>query len=207
MNPVVVLGVAGGSASGKSTVVREVVRRLHPEPASVLRHDAYYHDLSHLPLHERVHVNVDHPDSLETDLLVEHVQTLLRGSPVEVPVYDFASQTRSADRTVVHPAPIVVVEGILVLTDERLRAAMDLKVFVDVASEERLARRLRRDVAQRGRSVESVHAQHARTVQPMHERFVEPSRSHADLVVEEGGGNEVAIEAIVGRLRAMLGRG
>lgn len=203
MNRVVVLGVAGGSASGKSTVVREVVRRLRPEAAAVLRHDAYYHDLSHLPLAQRIEVNVDHPESLETDLLATHVGALLAGSPVEVPIYDFATQTRSPDRTIVHPAPVIVVEGILVLADERLRAAMDLKVFVHVEEEERLARRLRRDTARRGRSAASVLAQHARTVQPMHDRFVEPSRAHADLVIEEGGRNEAAIEAVVRRLRAL----
>ena len=203
--PRVVLGVAGGSASGKSEVVREVVRLLGEERVSVIPHDAYYHDLSHLEMRERRRVNVDHPDSLETDLLLRHLRELVSGRPVELPVYDFATHTRRPRGRTVRPAPVLVVEGILVLAEVRLRALMDLKIFVDVDEEERLARRLDRDVRLRGRSSGSVRADHASRVQPMHERFVEPSRRWADMIIEEGGFNRRALDALAARVRRMLG--
>ena len=201
----VVLGVAGGSGSGKSTVVKEVCRILGSGITSVLHHDSYYRDLSHLPFEARVEVNFDHPDALETALMVEHLRALLRGAPAEIPTYDFSTHTRARETELLHPTPVVVVDGILVLGDPRLRDTMDLKVFVDTESDIRLLRRIRRDVVKRGRTADSVIAQWEATVRPMHLEFVEPSKRFADLVVPEGGYNRVAVDLVVNRLRTLMG--
>lgn len=200
----VVLGVAGGSGSGKSTVVSEVRRLLGSGWTTVLHQDAYYRDLSHIPFEERVAVNFDHPRSLENELLVQHVAALLRRESVEAPLYDFSTHTRRAETETHEPAPIVILDGILVLADAHLRGLMDLKVFVDTEADLRLIRRIRRDVIERGRTPESVIAQYEATVRPMHLEFVEPSKRHADLVVPEGGFNRVAVDLVVARLRALL---
>ncbi|NJD18612.1 MAG: uridine kinase [Gemmatimonadetes bacterium] len=200
----VVLGVAGGSGSGKSTVVKEVRRILGNDLASVLHHDAYYRDLAHLPFEARVQVNFDHPDALETELMAEHLRDLLRGEAAEVPTYDFSTHTRTRRTERVRPTPVVVVDGILVLADARLRDVMDLKVFVDTEADIRLLRRIRRDVVKRGRTADSVIAQYETTVRPMHLEFVEPSKRFADLVVPEGGYNRVAVDLVVARLRALM---
>jgi uridine kinase len=200
----VVMGVAGGSGSGKSTVVREVSRALTRGTTSVLHHDSYYRDLEHLSFEERVRVNFDHPDALETELMVAHVAGLLKGVAAEVPTYDFSTHTRAP--TVVHmtPTPLVVLDGILVLADTRLRELMDVKVFVDTEADVRLMRRLRRDVEERGRTAASVLDQYEATVRPMHLEFVEPSKRHADLVVPEGGYNRVAVDLLVTKLRDLM---
>lgn len=203
----VVLGVAGGSGSGKSTVVREVRRLLGKGVARVLHHDAYYRDLAHLAFEDRAQVNFDHPGSLETELMVRHVRDLLEGRSVEVPTYDFATHTRSAVTERLHPSPVLILDGILVLADARLRDTMDLKVFVDTEPDIRLLRRIRRDVVKRGRTADSVIAQYEATVRPMHLEFVEPSRRFADLVVPEGGYNRVAVDLVVSRIRALLAQG
>jgi uridine kinase len=200
----VVLGVAGGSGSGKSTVVREVCRSLEPGIASVIHHDAYYRDLAHLPPAKREAVNFDHPASLETALMVAHVEALLEGRTVELPTYDFSTHTRASATEVREPTPVLVLDGILVLADARLRSAMDLKVFVETDADLRLLRRIRRDVVKRGRTAESVIAQYEATVRPMHLEFVEPSKRHADLIVPEGGYNRVAVDVVVSRLRALM---
>lgn len=200
----VVVGIAGGSASGKSAVAREVVRALREDRTVIVPHDAYYRDLSHMPLAERRRINVDHPDSLETDLLVEHLDALVGGRVIEMPIYDYATHVRLEERRPVAPAPVIVVEGILVLAEEPLRRRMDLKVYVDVSEEERLARRLKRDVETRGRTPESVHEDHERRVQPMHRAFVAPSRDVADIIVEGGGQNREAIERVVDRVESLL---
>lgn len=191
-----VVGVAGGSASGKSGVVRELVRLLEPTRAAVVPHDAYYYDVSHLPFEQRLSHNFDHPDALETRRLIRDLKRLRNGLPIDVPVYDFVSNARAAETRVVQSAPVIIVEGILVLHEPGLRAQMDLCVFVDVEEEERLARRLHRDVDERGRSRSSVLAQHHGSVQPMHDRFVEPSRHHADVVIREGFQNLTAMKAL-----------
>lgn len=201
----VLLGIAGGSGAGKSTVVREVVRALGPETASVIRHDAYYSDLRDLPLDERARANFDHPDSLETELLIRHLQTLLAGTPVDVPTYDFTIHVRTSHRRRVHPTPLVILDGILVLADPGLRALMDLRVFVHADAEARLGRRLERDTADRGRTPESVIEQFELTVRPMHDRYVEPSREHADMTIFEGGHNREAVERLVERLVGLMG--
>lgn len=207
MDRPIVVGIAGGSASGKSTVVREVVRLLGAGRCAVLAHDAYYHDLSHLPLERRIEVNVDHPDSLQTDLLVAHIRALLDGGGVEMPSYDFASQIRAPTGRTVDPAPVVVVEGLFVLHDEDLRALMDLSVFVDTTEAERLSRRIERDTSERGRDRPAVVHQHTTRVQPMHERFVEPTRTHADVVISRGGHNLAAIQRLVRRVEELLASG
>lgn len=200
----VVLGVAGGSGSGKSTVVREVCRALGGGMAAVLHHDSYYRDLAHLPLGERANANFDHPAAIETELMVDHIRLLVEGVPVEVPTYDFSTHTRSSATELVRPTPVVVLDGILVLADARLRDTMDLKVFVDTEAEVRLLRRIRRDVVRRGRTTDAVIAQYEATVRPMHLEFVEPSQRYADLVVPEGGHNRVAVDQVVARLRSLL---
>lgn len=199
-----VLGVAGGSGSGKSTVVREVTRILGAGTVGVLRHDAYYRDMSHLSFEEREKINFDHPDSLETDLLVRHVETLCRGEAVDLPTYDFATHLRRPETERMRPHPLLVLDGILILAHEGLRELMDLKVFVDTDADVRLMRRTRRDMRVRGRTAESVLAQFEATVRPMHQKFVEPSKRHADLIVPEGGYNRVAVDLLVTRLRALL---
>ncbi len=196
------VGVAGGSGSGKTTVVEELLRGLRPQPVSVIHHDSYYRDLAHLPFEERVDVNFDHPDALETSLLVEHLLELRRGNPVEVPVYDFATHTRTDRVEEIKSTGVVIVDGILVLAEARLRDLLDIKVFVDTEADIRFIRRLRRDMRERGRSLESVVDQYMGTVRPMHLAFVEGSRAHADIIIPEGGKNRVAIDLLVSRLRA-----
>jgi uridine kinase len=201
----VLLGVAGGSGSGKTTVVKEILQRLHPLPVSVIHHDAYYADLSHLPYEERVQVNFDHPDSLETTLLVQHLTELRAGLAVDVPVYDFSTHTRTGEFHRVEPTGVTIVDGILVLADPRLRSLLDIKVFVDTDADIRFIRRLRRDQRDRGRSVDSVVEQYLTTVRPMHLAFVEGSRAFADIIIPEGGRNRVAIDLLVSRLRLAQG--
>lgn len=200
----IVLGIAGGSGSGKTTVVREIARILGPGLVSVLRHDAYYRDLSHLEFEEREQVNYDHPDSLETDLLARHVEALLEGQGVDSPTYDFSTHLRRAETERMEPRPVLILDGILILTDEALRDLMDLKVFVDTEADVRLMRRTRRDMRDRGRSAESVLAQFEATVRPMHGQFVEPSKRFADLLVPEGGYNRVAMDLVVNRTKTLL---
>jgi uridine kinase len=202
----VVVGVAGGSGSGKSTVVRRIVEEIGPSYAVVLRHDWYYRDLAHLTPAARAGVNYDHPDALETDLLAAHLETLLRGQPVEAPIYDFTEHVRRDQTVRIEPAAVVILDGILILADPRLRALMDVKVFVDADAAVRLDRRVRRDTKERGRSPESVRAQYAATVRPMHLEFVEPSKDHADVVVTGGGHNRSGVEQVVAAVRRALAR-
>jgi uridine kinase len=205
MNDRIILGVAGGSGSGKTTVVEELLRSLQPAPVSVIHHDSYYKDLVHLPFKERSEVNFDHPDALETSLLVEHLTQLRAGEAVEVPVYDFSTHTRTQEVRHVEPTAVIIVDGILVLADPRLRDLLDIKVFVDTDADIRFIRRLRRDIRDRGRSLESVVDQYQSTVRPMHLAFVEGSRAFADIIIPEGGRNQVAIDLLVSRLRMVVG--
>jgi uridine kinase len=200
----VVMGVAGGSGSGKSTVVREVRRVVGRKTVSVIHHDAYYRDLSHLTFEERAEVNFDHPDSLETELLVAHVEQLMEGSAVDLPTYDFSTHMRRPQTRHLAPTPVVVIDGILALADERLRALMDLKVFVETDEQARLRRRIRRDMRDRGRSLASVRSQFDRTVRPMHDHFVVPSKEHADLVIAKGGFNREGVARVVSQLKSLL---
>lgn len=203
MRPIII-GVAGGTGSGKTTIAREILRRVGAEHIAYIPHDAYYRDLSDLPFEQRLLVNFDHPDALETDLLIEHLKALKAGQAVEVPVYDFTTHTRTKQTRRVEPAPIILVEGILIFTEPRLRELFDVKLFVDTDADVRFIRRLRRDIAERGRSLESVCEQYLSTVRPMHLEFVEPSKRYADVIIPEGGFNEVAIAMVAARIRALL---
>jgi uridine kinase len=196
------IGLAGGSGSGKTTIAEEVVDRLEGRVA-LLNHDAYYRNMVELTFEERTRVNYDHPSSLETELMVEHLESLRSGVAIERPVYDFSNHLRSAETVRIEPARVVVVEGILVLSDLRLRSELDLKIFVDTDPDLRLARRLQRDISERGRSVESVIDQYFATVRPMHLEFVEPSRRYADLIIPEGY-NPAAVATVVELIRSRL---
>ena len=203
LSPIVV-GVAGGSGSGKTTVVHRILDQVGWDRIAYLPHDAYYKDAAHLPWNQRVHLNYDHPNSLDNDLLIAHLQMLLRGEPVDAPIYDFATHTRKAKTRRVLPSPVILVEGILVFVDPRLREMMDIKIYVDTPADERFIRRLLRDIGERGRSVEAVVEQYQSTVRPMHLKFVEPSKQYADVIIPEGGHNDVAMEMVIGRIESLL---
>jgi uridine kinase len=200
----IVIGVAGGTGSGKTTVANEILQRVGAEHVAYIPHDAYYRELGHLAQEERARVNFDHPDSLETELLVEHLKVLCAGQTVEIPIYDFTTHMRTQETRRVEPAPVILVEGILVFVEPELRELLDVKLYVDTDADVRFIRRLQRDVHERGRSVESVCEQYLTTVRPMHLEFVEPSKRYADVIIPEGGFNEVAIEMVAARLRSML---
>ena len=198
-----VIGIAGGTGSGKTTVSRKVAKGLPAGAAVVLEHDAYYRDLASMDLAQRAEINFDHPDSLDNDLLLEHLDMLLAGEGVEVPGYDFSTHTRTGEGRVVRPAPVIIVEGILVFVDPRLRQRMHIKLFVDTDADIRVFRRIRRDIEQRGRSFDTVREQYYATVRPMHLEFVEPSKRWADLIIPEGGDNQVALDLLIARLRTL----
>jgi uridine kinase len=198
-----VIGVAGGSGSGKTTVVRRIVESLGNEQVTVLEHDRYYRDRIDLRLEERAALNYDHPDSLETDLLVRHVLELREGRPVDLPVYDFARYARQSIHETALARRAIIVEGILILTDPALRPLMDIKVFVDTDDDTRFIRRLQRDMSERGRTVQSVIDQYLATVKPMHLEFVEPSKRYADIIIPQGGHNAVAIDMLLTLIRGL----
>ncbi len=199
-----VIGVAGGTGSGKSTIAAKIVEGLPSHTVAILDHDSYYRDRSELPLHVREQLNFDHPDSLETDLLITHLRSLRHGQAVEMPVYDFKTHRREPLRRHVEPAPFIVVEGILLFVEPALRELLDIKIFVDTDADIRVLRRVRRDIEQRGRSFQSIREQYYKTVRPMHLQFVEPSKRWADLIIPEGGENHVALDLVIGRLRHYL---
>lgn len=201
-----VIGVAGGSGSGKTTVVSQIVKSLGDDQVSLLEHDKYYRDRGDLRLEERASLNYDHPDSLETDLLVQHVKTLRSGSAVEVPLYDFARHAREEGTTTVVPRRAIIVEGILIFADPDLRKLLDVKVFVDADDDTRFIRRLQRDLSERGRTVSSVIDQYLGTVKPMHLEFVEPSKRYADVIIPLGGHNTVAIDMLLTLIRSLAAR-
>ena len=201
-----VIGVAGGSGSGKTTVSRRIREAVNVQQIAYLEHDNYYRDQSHLTPAQRVQTNYDHPDSLETPLLVEHVQALQAGQAIAMPLYDFSIHTRSTETRPIEPARIILIEGILIFTEKDLRELMDIRIFVDTDADIRFIRRLRRDMGERGRSLDSVVQQYMATVRPMHLEFVEPSKRYADVIVPRGGNNQVAMEMIVSRIQAFLGQ-
>jgi uridine kinase len=201
-----VVGIAGATGSGKTTVARRMIEALPRGSVALLQHDSYYRDRGDLPYEQRCELNFDHPDALETSLMVEHLQQLRAGKAVKVPIYDFTTHRRGAETQRVEPGPVVVVEGILVLADPDLRAMLDIKVFVDTDADIRVFRRIRRDIEQRGRSFESVRKQYYSTVRPMHQQFVEPSKRWADIIVPEGGRNQVALDLLVARLHTVITR-
>ena len=198
-----VIGVAGGSGSGKTTVVRRIVDSVGPDQVVVLEHDRYYRDRNDLRLEERAALNYDHPDALETDLLVRHVRALKAWEPVDVPLYDFTRHARRSEVQRYDPRRAIIVEGILIFTEPALRELMDVKVFVDADADTRFIRRLQRDVAERGRTLESVIEQYLATVKPMHFEFVEPTKRYADLIIPLGGHNTVAIDMLLSLVRSL----
>jgi uridine kinase len=202
-NPLVI-AIAGGSGSGKTTVAQSILQRVGPDRISFIQHDAYYKDLSGLPPAQRAEVNFDHPNSLENDLLVKHIQLLIKGKAVEVPIYDFATHSRTNRTFKVQPRGVILVEGILIFTEVALRELFDVKIFVDTDSDIRFIRRLQRDIAERGRTTESVIKQYLTTVRPMHLEFVEPSKRYADVIIPEGGFNTAALDMVVARIESML---
>jgi uridine kinase len=199
-----VIGIAGGSGSGKTTVAQEILQRVGPDRIAFLQHDSYYKDLSGLPPVQRAEVNFDHPNSLETELLIEHIATLRDGKPVEVPIYDFSTHSRTTRTFTVQPRRVILVEGILIFAEPALRVMFDVKIFVDTDSDLRLIRRLERDIAERGRTAQSVVKQYQTTVRPMHLEFVEPSKRYADVIIPEGGFNTAALDMVVARVDALL---
>lgn len=205
-NPILIIGVAGGTASGKTTVVQAILDRVGHERIAHIQHDSYYKDLSHLPLEERRKFNFDHPDALDTPLLIQHLKELRQGHSVEVPEYDFATYCRLPRTRTVHPCPVVIVEGILILAEPALRELIDLKIYVDTDADLRLIRRITRDIAERGRTIESVIEQYLATVRPMHLEFVEPSKRYADVIIPLGGHNVAALELVTARILTLLDR-
>jgi uridine kinase len=200
----IVFGVAGGTASGKTTVARTILDAVGASKVAYLPHDAYYKDRSDLSFEERALLNYDHPNSLESRLLTRHIQDLLKGKAVDVPVYDFTHHRRTDETLLVEPSPIILVDGILIFTKRKLRDLMDIKVFVDTDPDVRFIRRLNRDMTERGRSLDAVVTQYLETVRPMHLKFVEPSKRFADVIIPGGGLNRVAIDMVVARLNAMM---
>jgi uridine kinase len=205
-SPPLVIGVAGGSGSGKTTVVRRIVESIGDDEVTVLEHDRYYRDRNDLRLEERASLNYDHPDSLETDLLVRHLHELRGRRAIEAPTYDFARYARHAATETLIPRRAIIVEGILIFTDAALRALMDVKVFVDTDDDTRFIRRLQRDISERARTVQSVIDQYLETVKPMHLEFVEPSKRYADVIIPLGGHNTVAIDMLLTLIRALTAR-
>jgi uridine kinase len=199
-----VIGIAGGSGSGKTTVAQEILQRVGPSQIAFLQHDSYYKDLTGLPPTQRAEVNFDHPNSLETELLIRHIESLRDGKPVEVPIYDFATHSRTTQTFTVQPRRVVLVEGILIFAEAELRKLFDVKIFVDTDSDLRFIRRLHRDITERGRTTESVIKQYQATVRPMHLEFVEPSKRYADVIIPEGGFNAAALDMVVARVEALL---
>ncbi len=200
----IIIGVAGGTGSGKTTVAHSILEKVGWNRIALIQHDSYYFDASNLPLAERSRLNFDHPDALETSLFVEHLKRLRSGEAVEIPVYDFRIHTRSPETRRVEPEPVILVEGILIFAERELRELFDVKIFVDANSDIRFIRRLMRDMKDRGRSLDSVVEQYMTTVRPMHMEFVEPSKRYADVIIPEGGHNQVALDMVVSRVQVLL---
>lgn len=203
-NPPLVIGIAGGSGSGKTTAADIILERVGRQRIAYLQHDSYYRELTGLPPNQRAQVNFDHPDSLESDLLREHILQLKEWKSVELPVYDFTTHSRTGQTIHVSPHRVILVEGILIFAEQKLRELFDVKIFVDTDSDIRFIRRLKRDIEERGRTAENVVKQYMATVRPMHLEFVEPSKRYADVIIPEGGLNEVAMDMVIARIESLL---
>lgn len=199
-----VIGIAGGSGSGKTTVSNAILDRVGRKRIAFLQHDSYYKDLSHLPPEQRHAINFDHPNSLESELLTEHIKQLKKWKPVDLPVYDFKNHVRTGEVRRVEPRGVILVEGILIFGEKSLRDLFDVKIFVDTDADLRFIRRVQRDISERGRSTESVINQYLNTVRPMHLEFVEPSKRYADIIIPEGGFNVVAMDIVIARIESLL---
>ena len=203
-NHPVTIAVAGGTGSGKTTVAEEILKRVGTDRIAYLQHDSYYFNREQMTLDPRNRPNFDHPNSLETELLVKHLRQLKSGHAAQVPIYDFTTDRRSDEVRVVAPQPVILVEGLLIFAEKKLRELFDIKIYVDTDSDIRFIRRLRRDIAERGRTMDSVIDQYLSTVRPMHLEFVEPSKRYADIIIPEGGFNTVALDMVVARIEGML---
>ena len=199
-----IIGICGGTGSGKTTVANRILESVSRDEVIFLQQDSYYRNLDQLPLDIRNVVNFDHPDAIDNDLLVEHLRALKRGEAVEVPLYDFKTHSRRAETLRVEPQPIIIIEGILIFAEQRLLDEMDVKVYVDTPDDIRFIRRLRRDIVERGRTMDTVIEQYLSTVRPMHQQFVEPSKRFADVIIPEGGHNQVSIDLLSGKIRERL---
>ncbi|MFC2948434.1 uridine kinase [Virgibacillus sediminis] len=202
----VVIGVAGGSGSGKTSVTRSISHRFSEQTIQVIEQDYYYKDQSHLPLEERLNTNYDHPFAFDNDLLIEHIHELIKGNPIEKPVYDYKVHTRSDEVIKVDPRDVIILEGILILDDPRLVELMDIKVFVDTDADLRIIRRMLRDIKERGRTLDSVIDQYINNVRPSHLQFIEPTKRYADIIIPEGGQNEVAIDIMASKIESILSK-
>jgi uridine kinase len=200
----IVIGIAGGTGSGKTTVANVILRRVGKDRIAYLPHDAYYRELKDLPPNQRAAVNFDHPDSLESELMLAHIKQLKKWESVDLPVYDFSTHSRTKKTIRIGPQPVIIVEGILIFAEPKLREIFDVKIFVDTDPDLRFIRRLQRDIAERGRTMETVIQQYLTTVRPMHLEFVEPSKRYADVIIPEGGLNEVAMEMVIARIESLL---
>ncbi len=200
----VIIGVAGGSGSGKTTVCNKIYDYFTGKSIVMIEHDSYYRDQSDLSFEERLKTNYDHPFAFDTDLLVEQLEKLQNNESIEVPVYDYSRHTRSEEKIVVEPQDVIILEGILILEDKRLRDLMDIKIYVDTADDLRIIRRIERDMKERGRSLDSIIDQYLSVVREMHEQFIEPSKKHADVIIPEGGHNKVAIDLVISKIRTIF---
>ncbi len=202
----IIIGIAGGTGSGKSTVVKKIVESLNKDEVVVLPQDSYYKDSSHVPVNERQNINFDHPDAFKWSLLAEHIEKLKNGQSIEQPIYSYLTCTRQEETVHIEPREVVIIEGILALCDEQLRSMMDLKVFVDADADERLIRVIGRDIAERGRTAEDVMKRYVNVLKPMHQQFIEPCKRYADLIVPEGGNNQVAIDILTMYIKKHLNK-
>ncbi len=204
MGKPIVIGVSGGTGSGKSTVAQAIFKSLPDENILILEQDAYYRDQSNLSFEERVKTNYDHPLAFDTDLLIEHIKLLCNHEPIQKPIYNFSKHNRESESILVQPREIIILEGIMILEDERLRDLMDIKIFVDTDADVRIIRRITRDINERGRTLESVIDQYLTTVKPAHEQFIEPMKKYADIIIPEGGYNKVAIDLMTTKVMAII---
>lgn len=200
MHPILI-GIAGGTGSGKSTVAHEIYNALPAEDIGIIEQDSYYKDQSNIPFEERIKTNYDHPNAFDTQLLIEHLKKLLKGESIEKPVYDFAKHTRKKETIRVEPRHIIILEGIMILTEEEIRDLLDIKIFVDTDADVRIIRRIERDIKERGRTIESVINQYMNVVRPMHLQFVEPTKRYADIIIPEGGYNKVAVDIMCAKVK------
>jgi len=201
-----IIGICGGTGSGKTTIARAIVEAVGVENVVLVEQDSYYRDLADMPLDERRQANFDHPDSIEADMLVDHIRRLKAGESAEMPLYDFKTHTRTQNIEIIEPRPVVIVEGILIFAETRVLEMLDVRVFVDTPDDIRFIRRLQRDITERGRTVDSVIAQYYHTVRPMHHEFVEPSKRHADIIIPEGAQTGVSVEFLCSLVREKLSR-
>jgi len=202
----IIIGIAGGTGSGKTTVANVILEKVGKDRIAYLPHDAYYRDLRNLPLEQKAAINFDHPHSLESELMVEHILKLKKNEPVDLPIYDFSKHSRTSQTIRIEPHPVIIVEGILIFAEPDLRNLFDVKIFVDTSADIRFIRRLQRDIAERGRTMENVIQQYLSTVRPMHLEFVEPSKRYAHVIIPEGGLNEVAMDMVIARIESLLQR-